>query len=140
MNTFLLEILTPESPFFKGECVSVVLPATDGMLGIMAGHSPLTAAVDNGRISFTDPEGNVRICAVSRGMVSVSARRVRVLCESAVYPEDIDEEAERLRMQEAEIEMRKRKSYEDYTVSQLAFAKSFNLLKVKQYSDRNPNM
>ena len=140
MKTFELEILTPERPFFNGECVSITLPLTDGMIGIMAGHSPLTAAVDNGRISFTDPDGNVRICAVSRGMVNVSSSRVRVLCESAVYPEDIDEEAERLRMQEAEIEMRKRQSYEDYMVSQLAFAKSFNLLKVKQYSSKNPNL
>lgn len=140
MNTFLLEILTPEKPFFKGECKSIVLPLTDGMIGIMANHSPLTAAIGNGRISFTAPDGSVSICAVSRGMVSVSARRVRVLCESAVYPEEIDEEAERLRMQEAEIEMRKRQSYEDYMVSQLAFAKSFNLLKVKQYSTKNPNL
>ncbi|MBQ6183414.1 MAG: ATP synthase F1 subunit epsilon [Clostridia bacterium] len=140
MNTFMLEILTPEKPFFTGECVSMTMPASDGMIGIMAGHTPLTAAVTDGMITFTPPDGAVKMCAVSRGMVNVSAHRVRVLCESAVAPDEIDEEAERLRMQEAEIEMRKRKSYEDYMVSQLAFARAFNRLKVKQHSAMKTNM
>ncbi|MBP5657825.1 MAG: ATP synthase F1 subunit epsilon [Clostridia bacterium] len=140
MNTFTLEILTPEKPFFTGECVSMTMPASDGMIGIMAGHTPLTAAVTDGMITFTSADGEVRMCAVSRGMVNVGARRVRVLCESAVSPDEIDVEAERLKMQEAEIEMRKRKSYEDYMVSQLAFAKAFNRLKVKQYSAMKTNM
>ena len=102
MNTFVLEILTPEKPFFCGECASVIVPTSDGM-------------------------------------VSAAARRVRVLCESAVFPEEIDEEKERLRMQEAELEMRKRQSYEEYVASQLAFAKAFNRLKVKQYSAMQTN-
>ena len=140
MNAFKLEILTPEKPFYSGECVSLTLPASDGMIGIMANHTPLTAAVTDGRITFKLPDGSVRICAVTRGMVNVSAQGVRVLCESAVSPDEIDEEAERLRMQEAEIEMRKRKSYEDYMVSQLAFARAFNRLKVKQYSAMKTNM
>jgi F0F1-type ATP synthase epsilon subunit len=106
----------------------------------MANHTPLTAAVTDGMITFTSADGEVRMCAVSRGMVNVGARRVRVLCESAVSPDEIDVEAERLKMQEAEIEMRKRKSYEDYMVSQLAFAKAFNRLKVKQYSAMKTNM
>lgn len=133
MNTFFLEILTPERPFFRGDCVSAVIPATDGMLGIMADRTPLGAAVDDGMITFTEADGTLRVCAVSRGMVSVSGRRVRVLCESAVYPEDIDVEEERQKLREAEIDMANRKSYEDYMVSQMAFARAINRLKVKQH-------
>ena len=48
--------------------------------------------------------------------------------------EDIDIEKERLAMQEAELEMRKLQSHEDYMVSKLAFAKAINRLKIKQYS------
>ena len=75
MNTFTLEILTPEKPFFTGECVSMTMPASDGMIGIMANHTPLTAAVTDGMITFTSADGEVRMCAVSRGMVNVGARR-----------------------------------------------------------------
>ena len=140
MKTFLLEILTPEKPFFRGACVSLVVSTPEGMMGIMANRSPLTAAVTDGPITFAEENGEGRICAVTRGMVSVSAKRVRILCESAVYPEEIDAEKERLRMQEAELEMRKRLSYEEYMVSKLAFAKAFNRLKVKQYSAMMTNM
>ncbi len=140
MKTFMLEILTPEKPFFRGSCVSIMVPTSEGMMGIMAGRSPLTAAVTDGPITFSGEDGEKKICAVTRGMVSVSSKRVRILCESAVYPEEIDAEKERLKMQEAELEMRKRLSYEEYMVSKLAFAKAFNRLKVKQYSAMQTNM
>ena len=134
MTAFDLEILTPEKPFFAGKCVSLVFPSVDGMMGVMAGRSPMNAAISDGKIVFTLPDGGVRICAVTRGMISVSGLRTRILCESAIAPEDIDIEQERLALQEAEIELRKMQSHEDYTVSKLALAKAINRLKVKQYS------
>ncbi len=140
MTSFELEILTPEKPFYKGGCVSLVIPTSDGMMGIMANHSPLTAAIHDGRVVFTVPDGRVYICAVTRGMASVSKNRVRVLCESAVSPEDIDVERERMLMQEAELELRSRQSYEEYVASQLAFARAINRLKVKQYSAMHTNL
>ena len=36
---FQLEILTPERAFYRGECISVIVPVSDGMLGIMANHT-----------------------------------------------------------------------------------------------------
>lgn len=140
MKEFHLEILTPSSPFFDGDCVSLVVPTYDGMMGILAGRSPLTAAIHDGRVVFTTPDGDVRVCAVTRGMVSVSSERVRILCESAAAPEDIDEENELRALEDAQIELRKRQSYEDYMLSQLAFAKAINRLKVKQYAAMHTNM
>ena len=140
MTTFELEILTPEKPFYKGECVSLLIPTSDGMIGVMAHRSPLTAAIHDGKIVFTLPAGDVRICAVTRGMVSVSRNRARVLCESAVRPEDIDIERERMALQEAELELRGRQSYEEFVASQLAFARAINRLKVKQYSAEHTNI
>ncbi|MBP5230138.1 MAG: ATP synthase F1 subunit epsilon [Clostridia bacterium] len=140
MTPFELEILTPEKPFFRGECASMVVPSSDGMVGILAHHAPLTAAVRDGKIVFTLPDGTVRVCAVTRGMIRVDALRVRVLCESAISPEDIDVEKERMAMQEAELELRKKLSYEEYAASQLAFAKAINRLKVKQYAAMHTNL
>ena len=44
-KAFHLEILSPERTFYNGDCVSLMVPISDGMLGIMAGHTPLTAAI-----------------------------------------------------------------------------------------------
>ena len=52
---FQLEILTPERAFYRGECISVIVPVSDGMLGIMANHTPMTAAITDGEVVFTLP-------------------------------------------------------------------------------------
>jgi len=132
MTPFTLEILTPEKPFFRGDCESLVIPTGDGMMGILAHRLPLTAAIHSGIVLFTLPGGERRICAVERGMVSVADNRARILCESAASPDEIDEEAERRALAEAEAMLREKKSQEEYMMYQLSLAKAFNRLKVKQ--------
>ena len=138
MNSFHLDILSPVRPFYSGDCVSLVAPVSDGMIGILANHTPLTAAVPEGEVVFTLPDGSRRSCAVTRGILDVSRDKVRVLCESALAPEEIDEETERIAMEEAMLELSEKKGREDYMLSQLAFARAFNNLKVKQHNaERN---
>lgn len=134
MTAFHLDILSPERPFYSGECVSLVVPISDGMLGIMAHHTPLTAAIMDGELIFTLPDGTRRHCAVTRGILDISGNEARILSESALSPEEIDEEAERLAMQDAMLELSEKKGREDYILSQLAFARAFNNLKVKQHN------
>lgn len=134
MTPFHLQILAPERAFYDGDCVSLVVPISDGMLGIMAGRAPLTAALRDGEVIFTLPDGTRRSCAVTRGMLDISRDVARILSESAVAPEEIDEEMERLAMQEAMLELSEKQGRKDYMVSQLAFARAFNNLKVKQHN------
>ena len=56
-KAFHLEILSPERTFYNGDCVSLMVPISDGMLGIMAGHTPLTAAIVDGEVTFVKPDG-----------------------------------------------------------------------------------
>lgn len=130
MDTFYLEILSPERVFYKGECHSLVIPISDGMIGIMAHHTPLTAAIPDGEISFTKPDGERVICAVTRGMADVNDNRVRVLCESALTPDEIDTEAERREAETAKNELKKKQSHKDYLLWQFSFNKAVNRLKV----------
>ena len=132
MNTFMLEILSPERVFYSGECVSLILPVGDGMMGIMANHTPLTAAIPDGEITLTKPDGEKLICAVMRGMADVTGNRVRILCEAALSPDEIDEEQERRDAETARIEMQRHESEKEYKLWQLSFNKAVNRLKVKQ--------
>ncbi|MBQ6551445.1 MAG: ATP synthase F1 subunit epsilon [Lachnospiraceae bacterium] len=139
MNTFELQILTPERPFYWGPCVSLTVPISDGMLGIMAGHEPLTAAIRDGEVHFTLPDGTVRTCAVTRGLLDVSAENVRLISESALAPEEIDEELEKRALEEATIQLREKQARRDYIQAQLAFARAMNNLKVKQHDAERMN-
>ena len=134
MTPFHLQILSPERPFYEGPCVSLVVPISDGMLGIQAHHTPLTAALTDGEVIYTLPDGTKHSCAVTRGMLDISRDNARILSESAVSPEEIDEETERLAMQEAMLELSEKQGKKDYMLSQLAFARAFNNLKVKQHN------
>lgn len=138
MKTFHLEILSPERSFYTGDCLSLVVPISDGMIGIQAGRAPLTAAIQDGEVHFTLPDGTRRVCAVSAGMVDVSRNDARILCESALAPEEIDAEAERQALEEARLALAERMAYKDYILSQLAFARAFNNLRVKRKSETAP--
>lgn len=133
MKTFHLEILSPERAFFTGECVSLTVPLHDGMYGIMADHVPLTAAIIPGELSFTTPDGARSVCAVSQGMIDVEGGVVKVLCESALAPDEIDEERERLAAESAAEDMKGRQSYKEYMLSQVTFAHAVNNLRVKKH-------
>ena len=132
MKTFHLEILSPERTFYTGDCVSLVVPISDGMLGIQADRAPLTAAVNDGEVRFTLPDGTQRVCAVSSGMVDVSTENVRLLCESVLAPEEIDEAKERRALDAAQLALSERMAYKDYVLSQLAFMQAFTKLRVKR--------
>ncbi len=139
MSTFHLEILSPERAFYRGECISMIIPTSDGMMGIMANHSPMSAAIPSGVITFTKPESEKVMCVVTRGMVDVGDNKVILLCESALSPDEIDEEAVRKELEISEMEMKKDQSKKDYKLWKLSFERSLNSLKVKKNRD-NINM
>ena len=132
MNTFHLEILSPERTFYNGDCVSLIVPIGNGMFGIQAHHAPVTAAIMDGEVTFTLPDGTKRYCAVSGGMVDVSDNDARLLCESVCAPEEVDELAARRELEEARIALSERMAYKDYVMTQLTFARAFNRLRVKK--------
>lgn len=126
MNTFHLDILTPERVFYQGECISLIVPITDGMLGIMANREPIAASITRGEAYYTKPDGEKILFSVTGGMVDVSCNRVRVLCEEAMLPEEIDEEELLARARLAQ----KQRSRED-AVSQIMMKNAINHLRVK---------
>lgn len=137
MTAFNLEILTPERIFYRGECISLIVPITDGMLGIMANREPITASLTNGEAYYTKPDGKKILFSVSGGMIDVDGNTVKVLCEYALLPEEIDEERERKEMENARAELRKEQSKRDYALSKLMLSNAINNIKVKQKKSIN---
>ncbi len=137
MRTFQLEILTPERVFYRGECVSLIIPITDGMLGIMANREPITASVTDGEGYYTKPDGEKILFSVSGGMIDVQVNKVTLLCDYALLPEEIDEEQERREAEKARSELAKKQSKRDYTLSKLMLSRAINNLKIKQKTTVN---
>lgn len=132
MNKFQLEILTPERIFYQGECISLVVPITDGMLGIMANRESITASITSGEAYYTRPDGERILFSILGGMVDVQDNTVKLLCESALLPDEIDEELEKEKMEKAKSELAGKQSRQDYMLSKLMLANAIDNLKIKQ--------
>ena len=139
MKSFHLEVLSPERAFYIGDALSIVFPVEDGLIGVMADRSPLTAAIVPGEVTFTKPDGEKVVCAVSQGMIDVGHNDVKLLCESVLLPDEIDEEIERQNAESAAEDMKGKQSYKDYMLSQTLFARAMNNLKVKKHDASNIN-
>lgn len=139
MDTFYLEILSPTRTFYAGECVSLSMPISDGMIGIMAHHTDLCAVIEDGEINFTLPNGEKITCATTRGMVDFTNNRAQILCETALYPDEIDEEEEANLLEEAKLELNKKQGEKEYALWQLSLNKAVNHLKVKN-KQKNINL
>jgi len=89
METFTLEIATPEKLVFANEVTEAEVPGANGMLGILPGHAPLLSATDPGELYFVR-DGKRFNLAVGDGWVEISNNRVRVLVDTCEAPDAID--------------------------------------------------
>ena len=94
-HTFTLQIATPERVVVEEEVVSLVAPAYDGYLGVMAYHAPLVAELRVGALAVTRPDGKRELLAVGGGILSVKDNVALVLADSAEPATEIDLERAR---------------------------------------------
>jgi F-type H+-transporting ATPase subunit epsilon len=92
-----LEIVTPEKRAFVGDVDEVVVPGSEGEMGILPHHAPLISTLGEGVLRLKQG-ANVQEIAIFGGFVQVRPDRVVVLAETADLASEIDlERAERAR-------------------------------------------
>ena len=89
MNTYMLEIVTPERKVFAQEVDMVSVKGVEGELGIMAGHIPLVTPLQIAPMKIKT-KGQEHWLAIHGGFIEVRSDKVVVLAESAEMPDDID--------------------------------------------------
>lgn len=87
---FTLSIVTPERVYFDGDVTSLVVPGTEGYLGVLSNHAPLITSLQNGRIEFRDGSDAVHILAVSGGFLEVFDNKATLLADTVEAAEEID--------------------------------------------------
>lgn len=104
-----LEIVTPEAKVYADTIDSVVIPTVEGEIGILPGHIPLLTQVEHGELRVTKGTETLWL-AVGSGFAQIEGDTVRVLAESAISEEKIDENAVEAAMQRAEAQLREAKN------------------------------
>lgn len=133
MNTFHLKILEANSPFFEGECESLIFPDADGFYGVQAHHSDMIAAVSTGIVSFRFPGGEEHLAAVSDGIIKVENNTVLILVNTAESPDEIDENRALRAAEEAREILLQKRSDVAYKAARDKIARELARVKVKSY-------
>ena len=93
----LLEIVTPERLAYSDEVDAVVLPGSEGELGVLPHHAPLVSTLGVGELRIRKG-GSEESFAIVGGFVQVRPDRVVVMAETADMASEIDlETAQRAR-------------------------------------------
>jgi F-type H+-transporting ATPase subunit epsilon len=89
------EIVTPEGFSFHADVYEIILPTTQGFIGILPHHIPLISLATPGVIALRKRQGDRdeerEYIACAGGFVEIDGRRVRLLSDSAERAEDVDE-------------------------------------------------
>ncbi|MBR4872957.1 MAG: F0F1 ATP synthase subunit epsilon [Clostridia bacterium] len=90
MKEFGLAILTPIGQAFAGDVKSVNLRATDGEVGILAGHTDYLAGVDVCVVKLIDAEDNTRYAFCGGGFFSMTAGEATLVADEFVFADELD--------------------------------------------------
>lgn len=88
-DKLLLQVVTPERAVLHEEVDEVLLPGTEGYLGVLPGHTPLLTSLKIGGIKYRKGQ-KVSYLAVSWGFAEILPEKVTVLADLAERPEEID--------------------------------------------------
>jgi F-type H+-transporting ATPase subunit epsilon len=93
-----LKIVTPERLAFEGDVDEVIVPGSEGEMGILPHHAPLISLLGHGVLRLKRG-GEEEVFAIFGGFLQVRPDRVVVLAETADLASEIDlERAERARL------------------------------------------
>jgi F-type H+-transporting ATPase subunit epsilon len=122
MSKLTLEIVTPDRALVRETVDEVQVPAADGYMGILPGHTPLLATLQVGQLSYRIGQQTTAM-HVAFGFVEVLPDRVTVLAQVAERAEDID-------IARAEAAKRRAEERLDFERARVAMMKSLIRLQV----------
>lgn len=88
-STFRLKIIAPERIFYDDDVNMAELNTSEGEIGILPQHIPLTTIVAPGILKITK-DGEKKEAALLDGFVEVQKTSVTILAEACEWPEEID--------------------------------------------------
>lgn len=136
-STFFLRVIAADRVFFKGRCISVILPAVDGEHAVMAHHSDMMIATQTGSIRFRTEDGEWQEAVVGNGFTQVINNRVTILVDFAERPEEIDALRAREAKERAEEQLRQKQSLQEYYHTQASLARAMARLRMTNKNNIN---
>jgi F-type H+-transporting ATPase subunit epsilon len=132
MAKLKLEIVTPEGRAYEDDVDMVVLPGSDGELGVYAAHAPLMTQLAPGEVRILK-DGKQTELVVGSGFAEITQTQVSVLTDSAVEDSAIDEKITEEAIHRAQTALKdKNLASEEAAEAEAALARSLAQLRFKR--------
>lgn len=127
---YKLSIVTPEKIFYEGNVSSLIVPGSEGYLGVLTDHAPLITAIIPGKVMFRDADGREMVMAASFGFFEVSGNHATLLVDSVEFASEIDLERARKALDRARQRMADEAGNIDMVRAGRALDRALNRIKV----------
>jgi F-type H+-transporting ATPase subunit epsilon len=99
---FQCVIVTPEQQALDESATQAIIPAHDGLIGILTDRAPLLVKLGLGPLRLDLAAGQQRLFLVDGGVAQMKDNRLTVLTDNAIPVEEINAETARAEYAEAE--------------------------------------
>lgn len=89
MEQFRLRVITPDRIFYENDAEMVEFNTTEGEIGVLPGHIPMTVILKPGILTITEAEGT-KTAAMHAGFAEILPDKITILAEVVEWPEEID--------------------------------------------------
>lgn len=127
---FKLSIVSPERILFEEEINSLIVPGSEGYLGILSHHAPLIATLKVGKITLKNADNVEKILAVSGGFIEVSNNQATILADTVEFIDEIDLDRAQTAMQRAQELLNMELTDQDRLRAQHSIEKAKNRIKL----------
>lgn len=122
-NSFLLRIVTPDRVFYENQVEMAEFNTTEGEVGVLPGHIPLTVIVKPGILTISEADGE-KEAALHAGFAEILPDRVTILAEIIEWPQEIDEKRAAAAKERAEERLRSRTPETDIARAETALLRA----------------
>ena len=128
-DLFKLRIITPDRVFYEGDVEMVEFNTTEGEIGVLPGHIPMTVIVKPGVLMISEEEG-VKQAALHSGFAEILPEGVTILAEIVEWPDEIDEHRAEAALERAQERLQNKNAGTDIARAETALLRAMARIEV----------
>lgn len=125
MNSYKINLITPEKVLFEGEITSLKIMLSDGGMEVLAGHIPALAYINPGECRIILSDGSVKSFVSNDGVLNIEKETVTLTSDFLEWSENLSvalkKKADRI---DAELQ-RRSASYVQHRLGSLSLIRNF---------------
>ena len=126
---FLLRIITPDRIFYENRADMVEFNTTEGEIGVLPGHIPMTVIVKPG-VLYIHETGEEKKAALHAGFAEILPESVTILAEVIEWPSEINEDRAKSAMERAERRLQNKAPNTDIAKAETALQRALARIQV----------